>query len=65
MRAVGTIAVKAVANLSAIDASARISPADLTAMGRLTVAFFSLSLEELASPDAPDRIDGLMGDTRR
>lgn len=65
MRAVGTIAVKAVASLAAIDASTRVSPADLTAMGRLTVALFSLGLEELASPDAPDRIGALMGDARR
>jgi hypothetical protein len=52
MAVVRGLAVRAARNLAAVDAACLISPSDLPALGRLTLALFSLSLEELASVDA-------------
>jgi len=52
MTIVGGLAVKAAQNLATIDAVYRVSPSDLSALGGLTLALFTLSLEELASADA-------------
>jgi hypothetical protein len=52
MTIVGGLAVRAARNLAAIDAVYRVSPSDLSALGALTLALFTLSLEELASADA-------------
>jgi hypothetical protein len=52
MAIVGGLAVRASRNLATIDAVYRVSASDLSALGGLTLALFTLSLEELASPDA-------------
>ena len=52
MTIVGGLAVRAARNLATIDAVYRVSASDLAALGGLTLALFTLSLEELASADA-------------
>ncbi len=61
MTCVARLAARAVSNLSAIDRMAGVQPDDLAAMGRLTLAVFSLSLDELASDDAPSLVADRLG----